>query len=177
MNGMFRIRARLSPSARTLAVVTMGVAVFVLAAFALAPSADRTLAAHHSSGRATRRATTGRSLSRHPDAVGARQLARARSATRLFMRGYLRFAYGEGPASLIRAASPPLRRQLRQRVLVTPAEQGRQPRVISLETSDQERGRVLATAIIDDGGIAFYAIRVTVRKAGSGWRVSAVDGG
>lgn len=93
------------------------------------------------------------------------------------MGGYLRFAYGEAPASSVRAAGTSLRRALTQRVLLAPAERGRHPRVISLEASGQMRGAVLATAIIDDGGIASYAIRVTVRKTRAGWLVSAVDGG
>lgn len=93
------------------------------------------------------------------------------------MGAYLRFAYGETQASSVRPVGPSLRRALRQRVLLAPAERGRHPRVISLEASGQKRGVVLATAIIDDGGIASYAIRVTVRKTRSGWLVSAVDGG
>jgi hypothetical protein len=93
------------------------------------------------------------------------------------MRGYLRFAYGEGPASSVRAVGRSLRRQLRRRALVASAERGRPPRVVSLETSGQKRGVVLATAIIDDGGIAAYAVRVTVCETRSGWLVSAVDGG
>lgn len=93
------------------------------------------------------------------------------------MGAYLRFAYGETQASSVRPVGPSLRRALRQRVLLAPAERGRHPRVISLEASGQKRGVVLATAIIDDGGIASYAIRVTVRKTRSGWLVTAVDGG
>ena len=93
------------------------------------------------------------------------------------MRGYLRFAYGEAPASSVRAVGLSLRRQLTQRVLLAPAEQGRHPRVISLEASGQERGVVLATAIIDDGGIASYAVHVTVRETRSRWLVSTIDGG
>lgn len=173
----FGLRGPTPPWARSLAVAVMALAALVLAAFALAPAPDRTLAAHHSSRRETRRATAGRSALRRADQVSSGQLARARSATRQFMGGFLRFAYDEGPASSVRAVRPSLRRQLRQRALVAPAEEGRHPRVISLQTSVQKRGVVLATAIIDDGGIASYAVRVTVRETRSGWLVSAVDGG
>jgi hypothetical protein len=72
---------------------------------------------------------------------------------------------------------PSLRLKLRQLVQVAPAERGRHPRVISVEASGQKRGVVLATAVIDDGGIASYAVRVTLRETRSGWLVSAVDGG
>ena len=117
MGRRLRVRGRTSPSTRVLAGAAMGAAVLVLAAFALAPAPDRTRAAHHSSRTPRSRATTGRSVSRQAGAVPPRQLARARSATRQFMRGYLRFAYGEAPASSVRAVGHSLRRQLTQRVL------------------------------------------------------------
>ena len=94
------------------------------------------------------------------------------------MSGYLRFAYGKAPASSVRAVAPALRRQLRgQRALVAPVQRLRHPRVVSLMATGQERGVVLATALVDDGGIANYAVRVTLRDTRSGWLVSAVDGG
>ncbi|HEY3944232.1 MAG TPA: hypothetical protein VGL78_03310 [Solirubrobacteraceae bacterium] len=93
------------------------------------------------------------------------------------MGGYLRFAYGQAPGSSVRAVGPSLRLKLRRLVQVAPAERGRHPRVISVEASGQKRGVVLATAVIDDGGIASYAVRVTLRETRSGWLVSAVDGG
>ncbi len=93
------------------------------------------------------------------------------------MRGFLRFAYGDGTASSVHAVGLPLRRGLRRRAFVAPSERGRRPRVISLEASGQKRGVVLATAIIDDGGIVSYAVRVMVRETPAGWVVSAVDGG
>ena len=93
------------------------------------------------------------------------------------MGSYLRFAYGQAAGSSVRAVGPSLRLQLRHRVQVAPAERDRHPQVISLEASGQKRGVVLATAVIDDGGIVSYAVRVTLRETRSGWLVSAVDGG
>jgi hypothetical protein len=94
------------------------------------------------------------------------------------LAGYLRFAYGKAPASAVRGGAPALRRQLQgQRALVAPVERRRHPRVVSLMATAQERGVVLATALVDDGGIANYAVRVTLRDTRSGWLVSAVDGG
>ncbi|MGN6171055.1 MAG: hypothetical protein ACTHQQ_23220 [Solirubrobacteraceae bacterium] len=95
-----------------------------------------------------------------------------------FLAGYLRFAYAEAPVSSVRAVGPGLRRELRDtRALVAPVERGRHPRVISLVVTGPERGVVRATALIDDGGIANYAVRVTLREARSHWLVSAVDDG
>jgi hypothetical protein len=46
-----------------------------------------------------------------------------------------------------------------------------------LTTLGQASGAVVATALIDDGGIANYALRLTVRRTSRGWLVSRVDGG
>jgi hypothetical protein len=84
----------------------------------------------------------------------------------------LRFAYGEAPASSVRAA-PALHRRLRgQRALVAPVERRRHPRVVSLMETGQGHGVVLATALVDDGGNAIYAIRITLRDTRSGWLVT-----
>jgi hypothetical protein len=38
-------------------------------------------------------------------------------------------------------------------------------------------GVVIVTALVDDGGIANYAVRLTLRRTNRGWLVSRVDGG
>ncbi len=96
----------------------------------------------------------------------------------MFLAGYLPFAYGQASASSVPAVTPALRRQLRrERVQVTPVERRRRPRVVSLTALGQAPGIVVATALIDDGGIANYAMRLTVRRTSGGWLVSGVDGG
>jgi hypothetical protein len=73
---------------------------------------------------------------------------------------------------------PALRRQLkRERMQVTPVERRRHPHVVSLTVLGQASGAVVATALISDGGIANYAVRLTVRRTNRGWLVSRVDGG
>ena len=96
----------------------------------------------------------------------------------MFLAGYLRFAYGRAPAAAARAVTPALRRQLkRERVQVTPVERTRRPEVVSLSALGQASGVVVATALIDDGGIANYGVRLTVRRMNRAWLVSGVDGG
>jgi hypothetical protein len=172
------VGGRISASARLAAVAAIGVTVLLLVALALAPPPDRTRGTHHQSRTASGRAWTTRSVQLQAGAVLPPQLARARSAARRFLASYLRFAYGEAPASSVGAVAPALHRRLRdQRALFAPVEQRRHPRVVSLMETGQAHDVVLATALVDDGGIANYAIRIKLRDTRSGWLVSALDGG
>jgi hypothetical protein len=156
----------------------MGVTVLLVVALALAPTPDRTRSTHHQSRATSGRVRSTRSVERQPGAVSSLQLARARSAAKRFLAGYLRFAYGETLASSVGTVAPALHRRLRdQRALVAPVERRRHPRVVSLMQTGQAHDVVLVTALVDDGGIANYAIRITLRDTWSGWLVSALDGG
>ena len=106
------------------------------------------------------------------------QLARARRVARTFLAGYLPFAYGRASAGSVWAVTPALRRELwRERVQVTPVQRRRRPRVITLTALGQAAGVVVITALIDDGGIASYAVRLTIRRTNRAWLVSRVDEG
>lgn len=95
-----------------------------------------------------------------------------------FLRSYLRFAYGRAPATSVEAATPGLRSQLmRDRAQVTPAERARHPRVASLQVLGTSPGFVLATASVEDGGIAAYRLRFALREEGGRWLVSDVREG
>jgi hypothetical protein len=61
--------------------------------------------------------------------------------------------------------------------LVTPAERGRHPRVVSLAAVARSPGVVLATALVADGGVTTYPLRITLEGGRDGWLVSGVDGG
>ncbi len=160
-------RGRLSP--RAVAIV-LAALVLGAAAVALALSGDHGPAPTKS--KATRTAHGHR-----PPAVSARQLARARQAARAFLAGYLQFAYGRASPASVRAVTSGLRRQLvRSRAPITPVEQSRRPRVLGV-TALVRRPDVVAVALVDDGGIANYAVTLTLRKHGAGWLVSGVDEG
>ena len=78
----------------------------------------------------------------------------------------------------MRAVTPGLRSQLiAQRAQVTPAERGRHPRVVSLATVGTTPGFVVATATIEDGGIAAYRLRFTLQERAGRWLVSGVQEG
>ena len=103
---------------------------------------------------------------------------RARQVARTFLAGYLRFAYGRASASSVRAVTPALRGQLtRERAEVTPVERSRRPRVVSLTAIGRASRVVVVTALVNDGGITTYAVRLTLRRQRSGWLVSGVDEG
>jgi hypothetical protein len=115
---------------------------------------------------------------RQPSPASAAELVRVRQAASRFLEGYLLFAYGRAPARSVNAVAPALRGQLTgERAQLAPVERRRHPRVVSLEAVGQAPGVALATAMIDDGGIATYALRLRLERGTDGWAVSAVDGG
>ena len=128
----------------------------------------------------TRAKTTGmkHTAGPRPSRVPSAQIARARRVARTFLAGYLHFAYGQVSAASVRAVTPLLRRQLtRDRAQVTPVERARRPRVVSLTALGQGSGVVVATALIADGGITTYALRLTLQEQRPRWLVSRVDEG
>jgi hypothetical protein len=105
-------------------------------------------------------------------------LVAARRAAARFLAGYLPFLYGRGSARSINAVTPGLRRQLsRMRSLVTPVERHRHPRVVSLFVVGQVAAGALVTALVADGGVTTYALRIVLSGGRGGWIVNSVDGG
>jgi hypothetical protein len=95
-----------------------------------------------------------------------------------FLAGYLRFAYGRGSALAVGGVPSALRRQmLRERAQLTPVERRCRPRVASLQTVGTTPTFVVATAVIDDGGVTTYRLRFTLQPEASRWAVSSVEEG
>jgi hypothetical protein len=114
---------------------------------------------------------------RLPPPVVATNLFRARLVAKRFLSGYLPFAYGRASAASVVGVTLALRRQLlRERVQVPPAERRRRPRVVSLQLVGTTPPFVVATAIIDDGGLTTYRLRFTLQRRSGGWAVTAVAG-
>ena len=171
------VRGRGSPSARLMAIAAIAATVLVLAAFALAPSPDRNLTGHRPSSTPNSRLRATRSMRWHAATISLPDLAGARSVARRFLVDYLRFVYGQAAASSVRATTPALLHELRrEHAVAVPTERPRHPRVISLTAAGRQHGVVRATALVDDGGIASYAVRVTLRETRSGWLAASVDG-
>ncbi len=167
---------RRSPTTRRLMLAALALVVLLLVASALAPSPHP---AHRSVPRPAGPARTRRT----PTAPGSPAISRGglgaagRVAAR-FLAGYLPFLYGRASARSFEAVTPGLRRQLSDmRGLVTPVERQRHPRVVSLTAVRQAPAAVLATALVADGGVTTYALRLMLRAGRGGWLVSGVDGG
>ena len=63
------------------------------------------------------------------------------------------------------------------RGLVTPVERQRRPRLVSLTAVARSPAAVLATALVADGGVTTYALRIMLSAGRGGWMVSSVGGG
>jgi hypothetical protein len=110
--------------------------------------------------------------------VSATGLGAARVVAARFLLSYLPFAYGKGSGDSVRAVTPELRGQLiTQRAQATPAERSRRPRIVSLATVGTAPGYVVATASVEDGGIAAYRLRFTLQEHAGRWLVSSVQEG
>ena len=110
--------------------------------------------------------------------ISRSELAQARRVAARFLTGYVPFLYGRGSARSIEGATPGLRLELsRIPTLVTPLERQRRPRVLSLTAAGRPRGGVSETALVVDGGVTDYTLRITLRAGRHGWLVSAVDDG
>jgi len=135
---------------------------------------------HVRQGATRRRASAGvrHGPRRLPPPVSVAQLLSARAVAERFLASYLRFAYGRGSAPAVSGVTPVLSRQLAgQRAQPTPVERRRRPRVVSLQTLGTTPTFVVATAVIEDGGVTVYQLRFTPQHGPGGWAVSGVEEG
>jgi len=110
--------------------------------------------------------------------VAAAGLGRARQTAGRFLEGYLSFAYGHAHAAAGALITPALRRQLAlERAQITPVERRRHAHVESLQVVGMTPGFALATATIDDGGIAVYQLRFSLTAEAGLWALSGMQGG
>jgi hypothetical protein len=110
--------------------------------------------------------------------VSSTELPVVRVVAGRFLRSYLRFAYGTGTAGEVKAVTPAFRRQLTaERARATPVERGLRPRVLVIGTVATTPGFVVATATIEDGGVATYRLRFMLRERAGRWLVSSVQEG
>lgn len=105
----------------------------------------------------------------------AADVAGARRVARRFLRGYLAFLYGRGRVADVPHVSSSVRQGLaRGRARKTPAQGRRRPRVAELTVIGQAADAAIATAQVDDGGVATYPLTFTlVRRAGR-WIVNSL---
>ncbi len=116
--------------------------------------------------------------SRLPPLVSTAAMLQARRVAARFLAGYLPFAYGRGGALAIPDVTPALRRELlRQRAQLTPVERRRRPRVVALQTVGTTPAFVVATAVIDDGGVTTYRLRFMLQRQAGRWAVTSLADG
>ena len=167
---------RRSRTTRRLTLAALGLVVLLVVASALAPARH---AAHRPAAPPTgptRTESTPRAPRSGP--ISPAGLVSARRVAARFLAGYLPFLYGRGSARSIEAVTPGLRLQLsRMRGLVTPVERQRHPRVVSLTTVARSPAAIRATALVADGGVTTFALRIMLSAGTGGWLVSGVDGG
>jgi len=170
-----RLRLPRLPSTRRLGVVAVTLLVIGVVASTFEQVSAGVDARRRASMAVTARPRAESRAPRVASPVSAAGLARARSVATSFVDSYLSVAYGRAPAALVIGVTPALGAELsRGMAWVTPAERERHPRVVSLEAVGQEPGFVLATASVSDGGIATYALRITLQEGTRGWLVSDV---
>ena len=110
--------------------------------------------------------------------VSTTAILQARRVADRFLAGYLPFAYGRDGAHAISGITSALRRQLlHERAELTPVERRRRPRVVSLQTIVTTPTFVVATAVIDDGGVTTYRLRFTLERRAGRWLVSGLQEG
>jgi hypothetical protein len=103
-------------------------------------------------------------------------LAVARTS-RLFLAGYLGYLYGHAPASHVKGATAALLRSLQAHPpRVSPDMRSRDPRLLSLHTTPAPSGRVGVSALVNDGGLVDYPIRLRLAARGGRLLVTGLDG-
>jgi hypothetical protein len=158
---------------RSVSVATALLGVVSVAAAVSTPSSRQ----HPPSRRATApdRTTLRSQVPAHAPALAHSELAPARQAAVRFLASYLRFAFGRARAQSVAPVSQAVRHQLmRGGASVTPVERRRHPHVMSVQVVAGAAGLAHATALVEDGGVTSYAVRVTLRRQRSGWVVTAI---
>lgn len=101
----------------------------------------------------------------------------ALSTARRFLDGYLAFAYGRGPARAVKYTTGSLAAALRKRAgTVPPALHALHPRVLALRASDASGRAILVTALVTDGEVVAYPLRVMLVLRGGRYLVTGLRG-
>jgi hypothetical protein len=176
---VLRALERLPPGLRRLVVAVGALLALGAVMAALTLTAPQSGHEHRGTPRpAAARGSSQPSPRRLAPPVSTAAMMHVRRVAKRFLAGYLPFAYGRGRALAVRGVTPALRRQLlRQRARLTPAERRQHPRVVSLQTVGTTPMFVVATAVIDDGGVATYRLRFTLQGGAGRWAVSSVEEG
>ncbi len=98
-------------------------------------------------------------------------------AARLFLSGYLGYLYGHTPASRIKGATAGLLHSLEDHPpRVPPGAQARGTRLLSLHSAPAPPGLAGVSAVINDGGLVDYPIRLLLARRGGRLLVTELGG-
>ena len=96
-------------------------------------------------------------------------------AARGFLRGYLPYLYGLGPARAIGAATPQLKRALGSQPMTRDdGASPSHPRVEALRLLAKKRATARVRAVVADESGVYYAVELALVRSRRGWRVAAV---
>jgi hypothetical protein len=94
-----------------------------------------------------------------------------------FLAGYLAYLYGRAPASGLTGTTHVLSRSLRGHPpIVSPGVRARRPRVLSLHATPAPVGLIGLSALINDGELASYRVRLILARERGRLLVTAVEG-
>ena len=152
-------------------LICTGAAALTLAGCGLQdPYATSTTAAPHRAQPVAPRTT-----STAARAVATRGAAGPLASARLFMRGYLPYLYGLGPARAIGAITPALRHSLAAQPMTR--EDGASPshpQLEALRALSQNDRAALARAIVSDESKVYFALDLALVRTDDRWQVSAL---
>jgi hypothetical protein len=116
-----------------------------------------------------------RTTSTPAPAVSDRGAPAPLASARLFLRGYLPYLYGLGPAHGIAAATPAFRHALAAQPMTR--EDGASPshpRLEALRALSQNGRAAIARVIVSDESKVYFALDLALVRSDGGWRVSAL---
>ena len=118
------------------------------------------------------------SSARAPEENTAPVAPRVVRAADVFLAGYLDYLYGHAPASGIKGATPALLRSLRaQPPRVSPGMRARWPRVVALHSTSGPAGLLGVSAVVNDGSLVDYSIRLRLAPQDGRVLVIGLEGG
>jgi hypothetical protein len=119
----------------------------------------------------------GASRSPMPAASAAGVAPAVARTARGFLAGYLTYLYGHAPVSAVSGATPRLSRSLRAHPpIVSPGVRARRVRVLSLHAAPAPAGLIGVSALVNDGELASYRIRLILARARGRLLVTTVEG-
>jgi hypothetical protein len=103
--------------------------------------------------------------------------AAATASARRFLDGYLPCLYGQTPVDHVKDATAGFLRGLqRERRMVPPGITALHPHLVAIHVSPQAPGQAVGIALVSDGEVVHYPIRLLLAETGKRWLVGGLEG-